>query len=32
MDEKVKQFWYNFCLKHNLAIDTKVDAWAFCSN
>ena len=32
MDEKVKQFWYNFCLKHNLAIDTKVDAWAFGSN
>ena len=32
MDKKVKQFWYNFCLKHNLAIDTKVDAWAFGSN
>ncbi len=32
MDEKVKQFWYNFCLKHNLAIATKVDAWAFGSN
>ena len=32
MDEKVKQFWYNFCLKHNLAIDTKVVAWAFGSN
>ena len=32
MDEKVKQFWYNFCLKHNLALATKVDAWAFGSN
>ena len=32
MDEKVKQFWYNFCLKHNLATDTKVDAWAFGSS
>ena len=32
MDEKVKQFWYNFCLKHNLALATKADAWAFGSN
>ncbi len=32
MDKEVKQFWQDFCLKHNLATDTKVDAWAFGSN
>ena len=32
MDKEVKLFWQDFCLKHNLAIDTKVDAWAFGSN
>ena len=32
MDKEVKQFWQDFCLKHNLATGTKVDAWAFGSN
>ncbi|KJY54871.1 Uncharacterized protein JF75_18800 [Lactobacillus kimbladii] len=32
MDNDVKQFWQDFCLKHNLATGTKVDAWAFGSN
>ncbi len=29
MDKEVKQFWQDFCLKHNLPAGTKVDAWSF---
>ena len=32
MDKEVKQFWQDFCLKHNLPAGTKFDAWAFGSN
>ncbi|BDR61199.1 ASCH domain-containing protein [Lactobacillus xylocopicola] len=29
MTEEVKEFWQNFCQRHQLAADTPVDAWAF---
>ncbi len=29
MNKQLKQFWEDFCQKHNLECDTPVEAWAF---
>lgn len=29
MTDEIKQFWQAFCRKHNLALDTPVEVWAF---
>lgn len=29
MNKQLKQFWQDFCQKHNLECDTPVEAWAF---
>lgn len=29
MNKQLKQFWQDFCQKHNLNLNTRVDAWAF---
>lgn len=29
MNSKIKQYWKNFCQKHNIDVKTQVDAFAF---
>lgn len=29
MSEQIKQYWHEFCQKHNLDYKTPVEAWAF---
>lgn len=29
MNKQVQQFWQDFCQKHNLNLDTPVDAFSF---
>ncbi|WP_297819550.1 ASCH domain-containing protein [uncultured Lactobacillus sp.] len=29
MNKKLELFWHDFCQRHNLNLDTPVDAWAF---
>lgn len=29
MSEQIKQYWHEFCRKHNLDYETPIEAWAF---